>query len=77
MLGKDIGWPAPHGRPGCPEMKEFGERWVETVQELLDQGKIREHPIVVHDGGLPQVLEGMKLIREKKISGKKLVYRMQ
>jgi hypothetical protein len=26
VLGKDIGWSAPHGRLGSPAMKEFGER---------------------------------------------------
>lgn len=76
MLGKDIGWPAPHGRPADPDMKRFGLQWIATVQDLLDQGKIREHPIVVESGGVEQVLKGMERIRANKISGKKLVYTM-
>lgn len=76
MLGKDISWPAPHGRPADPDIRKFGLQWIATVQKLLDQGKIREHPIVVDEGGLGQVLKGMEAIRAKKISGKKLVYLM-
>ena len=77
MMCKEIAWPKPHGRPANPEMKKFGLWWIEMVQELLHQGKIREHPMVVESGGVGKVLDGMQLIREKKISGKKLVYTMK
>ncbi|KZF23889.1 putative zinc-binding dehydrogenase family oxidoreductase [Xylona heveae TC161] len=76
MLGRDIGWPAPHGRPADQDMYAFGVKWRKTVQELLDQGLIREHPLFVQSGGLAGVLQGMEAIRAKKISGKKLVYKM-
>lgn len=76
VLGKDIGWKAPFGRPGDPEMKAFGVKLFKTAQDLLDQGKIRTHPLQRMPGGLAGVLEGMELLRRKEISGKKLVYRL-
>ncbi|KAK4176928.1 Enoyl reductase LovC [Triangularia setosa] len=74
MLGRDIGWPAPHGRQADPEMSKFGVEWVKTVQSLLDQGKLRTHPTEVHHGGLEGALDGLDRIKKKKVSGVKLVY---
>lgn len=76
MLGKEIGWPEPHGRPADPEMGQFGAEWVKTVQELLDDGKLRSHPIDVKPGGLENALKGLEMIKNKKVSGVKLVYSM-
>ncbi|KAI0102473.1 putative zinc-binding dehydrogenase family oxidoreductase [Nemania sp. FL0031] len=73
MLGLEIRWPAPHGRNADPDMFEFGQKWKRTVQQLLDQGLIREHPLFVQSGGLEKVIECMEAITAKKISGKKLV----
>lgn len=76
MLGKDIGWPSPHGRSADPEAYEFAVKWTRTVQDLLQRGLIREHPLLVQSTGLEGVLDGIKAIRAKKISGKKLVYKL-
>ncbi|KAK4201206.1 Enoyl reductase LovC [Triangularia verruculosa] len=76
MLGKDIGWPAPHGRPANPELSAFGVEWVRTVQSLLEQGKLRAHPTEVRRGGLEGALDGLDRIKNKKVSGVKLVYSM-
>ncbi|KAJ5630744.1 zinc-binding dehydrogenase family oxidoreductase [Penicillium longicatenatum] len=77
MLGKDIGWPAPHGRAADMDMYAFGVQWRQTLQELISRGLIREHPLLVQPGGLAGVLDGMGSIREKKISAKKLVYKVE
>ncbi|KAF2471758.1 putative zinc-binding dehydrogenase family oxidoreductase [Lindgomyces ingoldianus] len=74
MMGTNIGWPAPHGRPADPEAYEFAVKWTATVQELLNKGLIREHLLSVQQSGLEGVLEGIEALRAKKISGKKLVY---
>lgn len=76
MLGRDIGWPEPHNRKADPEMFQFGVQWRDTLQKLLDEGFICEHPLEMRGGGFEQVLKGMEDIREKRISGKKLVYRI-
>ncbi|KAL9571858.1 hypothetical protein ACKAV7_004004 [Fusarium commune] len=77
MLGKEIRWPEPHWRPANAEMGEFGVYWTAVLRKLLDNGLIRPHPIVVKQGGLPEVLGGIEDIREKRISGKKLVFQME
>ncbi|KFH40857.1 hypothetical protein ACRE_084260 [Hapsidospora chrysogenum ATCC 11550] len=74
LMGEDVGWPAPHGRKGNPEAKAFCKVWNRTLQGLLDRGAIRTHPQRVRDTGLRGVLEGLDDIREKRVSGEKLVY---
>ncbi|KGO39263.1 Polyketide synthase, enoylreductase [Penicillium expansum] len=74
LLGKEIPWPKPHWRAPDAELGAFGAKWTATLRKLLDCGLIRPHPIITREGGLRAVLTGIDDIREKKISGKKLVY---
>ncbi|GES65932.1 enoyl reductase LovC [Aspergillus terreus] len=74
MLGEDIAWPEPHGRPANPDLKAFCIEWTRTLQTLLDRNLIRTHPLLVRDTGLEGVLGGFEEIRAKKVSGQKLIY---
>ncbi|KAL1966312.1 hypothetical protein VTN77DRAFT_4665 [Rasamsonia byssochlamydoides] len=74
VLGKKIGWPQPFAREVSTETKEWAESWFQTVQGLLDAGKLQVHPVKVMPGGFDRILEGLDLVREKKVSGQKLVY---
>ncbi|QLI69613.1 Trans-enoyl reductase FSL5 [Metarhizium brunneum] len=74
LHGKPIGWPPPMERDANPELREFAKRWFTTVQELLDQGKLKTHPLKVMDGGLSAVTDGLQMLKKKLISGQKLVY---
>lgn len=76
MLGKPILWRPPFRREGDSEIREFAVKWFETAQTLLDEGKLKTHPIQTMEGGLQGVLDGIKLLQTKQISGKKLVYRL-
>ncbi|RAL11484.1 zinc-binding alcohol dehydrogenase family protein [Aspergillus homomorphus CBS 101889] len=74
VLGHEIAWPEPHGRPADDAITDFGTAWTATLNELLAKGLIRSHPLIVREGGLGRILEGIQDVRSKKISGKKLVY---
>ncbi|KAF3480349.1 putative zinc-binding dehydrogenase family oxidoreductase [Arthroderma uncinatum] len=76
LHGKAIGWPEPMTREPAPELKEFAKSWFTTVQELLDQGKLKTHPLRVMDGGFPAILDGLELLKTKQVSGQKLIYRL-
>jgi NADPH:quinone reductase-like Zn-dependent oxidoreductase len=54
----------------------FSARFWSLAQELLEQGKIKTHPVEVREGGLEGVLQGLDEMRQGKIKGKKLVYRV-
>ena len=50
--------------------------FVGIVEGLLKEGKIKAHPAKVRKGGLKGVLDGLQEMREGKVSGEKLVYRV-
>ena len=76
MLGLDIGWPAPHGRKADKDLFDFGMEWKQVVENLMAKSLVKEHPLDIRKGDLGLVLECMKEIRAKKISGKKLVVKL-
>lgn len=46
------------------------------AEKLLEEGKVRGHPVSVREGGLRGVIEGLEDLREGRVSGEKLVYRV-
>ncbi|GLA69278.1 hypothetical protein AtubIFM55763_009230 [Aspergillus tubingensis] len=50
--------------------------WQSVFQDLLDQGKIKTHPVSKQPYGLKGVLSGLDMLRENKVRGQKLVYRV-
>ncbi|KAK3369373.1 chaperonin 10-like protein [Lasiosphaeria ovina] len=62
--------------PAKPEEFEFGKKFWALAEKLLAEGRIRVHPVQVGEGGLEGVFEGLQAMREGKVSGKKLVYRI-
>jgi NADPH:quinone reductase-like Zn-dependent oxidoreductase len=61
--------------PAKPEDYEFGVKFWKAAEGLLNSGKIKTHPTLVKDGleGVPQ---GLNDLKDGKVSGKKLVYRV-
>lgn len=53
------------------------ETFIPIAEGLLKEGKIRGHSPSVRRGGLRGVLEGLKELREGKVSGEKVVYRVE
>jgi hypothetical protein len=62
--------------PAVPEDYAFAVKFVRLAQELLAQGRVKVHPFEVREGGLEGVLGGLEEMRAGKVSGKKLVYKL-
>ncbi|KKK14056.1 hypothetical protein ARAM_007395 [Aspergillus rambellii] len=60
--------------PAMPEEFEFVSRWTTMVEALWAEGKLRTPVVEARQNGLGGVLDGLKDLKEGKISGKKLVY---
>jgi NADPH:quinone reductase-like Zn-dependent oxidoreductase len=73
VLGEAVGWPEPFTRESDQELRKFGLDWFKTVQELLNDGRITPHPVKLLEGGFDGVAEGLELLRQKQVSGQKLV----
>ncbi|KAF4870122.1 Trans-enoyl reductase ccsC [Colletotrichum siamense] len=78
MIGREEGLTGPYYSKPRPEKRAFGKWWFRTVvQELMDKGLLKPHPVKLMDGGLEAVPRGVKLLQEKAVSGGKLVYTIQ
>ncbi|MCJ1355642.1 MAG: hypothetical protein MMC33_005634 [Icmadophila ericetorum] len=62
--------------PGKEEDFEFAKKFWGIAEKLLGEGNVKVHPYEVRAGGLQGTIEGMGLLRENKVSGKKLVYKV-
>ncbi|RYP05478.1 hypothetical protein DL765_009827 [Monosporascus sp. GIB2] len=76
MIETVLGVSAEHGTIGRPSSKEhqvFGSRLFSLVEQLLQDGSLRPHPLDVRDGGLANIPEGVEHLRAGNVRGKKLV----
>lgn len=62
--------------PAKKEDFEHAKMFWELSERLLEQGKIKPHPLKVAEGGLEGVFDGLEQLRRGKVSGQKLVYRL-
>ncbi|KAH7126006.1 chaperonin 10-like protein [Dactylonectria macrodidyma] len=62
--------------PAKPGDFDFSARFTRLAQELLFQSKFRTHPISQRQGWLAEVLHGLEEMRSGKVSGAKLVYKV-
>ncbi|RLL96037.1 hypothetical protein CFD26_105477 [Aspergillus turcosus] len=74
IFGKRIALDKGYGREAAPEHRVLGRKMFEEVEQLLQNGQLRAHPVRVMPGGLEAVPEGLALLKGKKVSGQKLVY---
>ncbi|KAI1808887.1 putative zinc-binding oxidoreductase ToxD [Daldinia bambusicola] len=65
-----------HEFPANPADLEFGVKFWKLAEQLLAQGKVKPHPADVREGGLDRILEGLDDLRQGRVSGKKIVYKI-
>ncbi|KAL2067329.1 hypothetical protein VTL71DRAFT_1754 [Oculimacula yallundae] len=62
--------------PASKEDNQLARRFGVLCDQLLEQGLVRCHPVALREGGLEGILGGMMEMKEGKVSGQKLVYRI-
>lgn len=67
-------WPAPFASKAEPKLLQWSAPLYEDIQSILDDGKIRSHPVLKSTGGFEALLQGVSKLRRKEVSGQKLVY---
>ncbi|KAK6225587.1 enoyl reductase [Colletotrichum tabaci] len=73
IFGEGSTWPAPYGREGSDEEREFGALLWRVAGRLVEEGKLRHHPLRVIHGGFEQVKQSMEVVRAGELSGEKIV----
>lgn len=66
----------PQKVPARPNDAKHHKVWQPIFQDLLNQRKIKTHPVSKQPYGLKGVLNGLELLRENKVRAQKLVYRV-
>lgn len=62
--------------PAVQEDFEFAKKFSGITEKLLAEGKLKTHPEQVGAEGLAGALRGLEDMKNDKVSGKKLVYRV-
>lgn len=60
-----------------PSDYRFATQFWKLAAELLREGKLKPHPPDIREGALAGILSGLQDMREKKVSGVKLVYHVR
>ena len=63
--------------PAVQEDFDFAKKFMEITEKLLKEGRLKTHPEKVGSQGLAGALQGMKDMQNDKVSGQKLVYRVE
>ncbi|KAH7015964.1 putative zinc-binding oxidoreductase ToxD [Macrophomina phaseolina] len=66
----------PGNFPAMKEHYEFDKKFWKLSEQLLAEGKFKVHRPDIRAGGLEGVLHGLDELRQHKVSGKKLVYKV-
>ncbi|KAL8840016.1 MAG: hypothetical protein Q9170_001500 [Blastenia crenularia] len=56
-----------------PELRRWGIEFYQSVQRLVDERKLRAHPVRVLPGRFEAILHGLNILKRKEVSGQKLV----
>lgn len=56
---------------------KLGKRFWQLCESLFAEGRVRVHPTIVGNEGLEGVLSGLRMLKENRVSGRKLVYTLK
>ncbi|KAJ5902806.1 hypothetical protein N7495_003334 [Penicillium taxi] len=77
ISGKGVELPEPYGIPPQPEIGVWVRPWYRAIQVLVDTGKLKPCPVEILPGQFDGILNGLDLLRAGKVSGKKLVVKLE
>ncbi|KAJ5084946.1 Polyketide synthase enoylreductase [Penicillium alfredii] len=73
ISGRGVELPEPYGIPPRPEIGVWARPWYRTIQRLIDEGRLKPCPREILSGGFEGILKGLEVLRNGKVSGKKLI----
>ncbi|KAL7779598.1 hypothetical protein CFE70_009102 [Pyrenophora teres f. teres 0-1] len=76
IFGEGCTWPEPYGRPPSEDLRQYGIKLWQIASRLLNEGKLRHHPLRIMDGGFDTIMDGLQLVSKGQLSGEKIVVRL-
>lgn len=77
ILGGKIALDYGYESEADPEKREFGIGWYKEMQELLDSGRLKTHPVRPFPGAYQGIMKGLHLLKTKQVSGEKLIVKLE
>jgi hypothetical protein len=76
ITGRGVDLPEPYGIPPNPKIREWARTWYLTVQQLVEDGRLRPCPFEIIPGRFDGIMTGLELLRKGKVSGRKLIVKL-
>lgn len=76
LFGSPVRLSGVYGRPGRAEDRQFASVLFPVAERLIWDGLIKPHPIEIRTGGMEAIATGIEDLRNGKVKGRKLVYRI-
>ncbi|CRG82766.1 hypothetical protein PISL3812_00112 [Talaromyces islandicus] len=77
LLGDEVQLAGAYYREARPDDRQFGRDWAVLMESLLEQARVRPHPIeATSQGALMAVVPRLDLLRKKMVKGKKIVVKV-
>jgi hypothetical protein len=74
--GKGVPLADGYEKPVSKEQTATGIETYKSVQKVMDQRKLKAHPVRLLDGRFEAVLKGLRMLEKKEVHGEKLVVRL-
>jgi hypothetical protein len=77
VLGVDIDLGTSiYTRSADEKLMAIGKQWAGAIQQLMESGRIRAHPLHELKDGWQGIIEGLEMLRKGEVRGQKLVARI-
>jgi hypothetical protein len=76
IQGREVKLDGIYHRDADLKMFDLGVRWSKEVQNLLDQGHLRCHPMREIPGKWQGIIQGLEMLKAGRVRGQKLVVRV-
>ncbi|KAG4411171.1 hypothetical protein IFR04_015697 [Cadophora malorum] len=73
ITGAPVDIPGLYGRPSTPEHRKFGASLFLLAEELLKEGRIKNHPLDIREGGLENIPTYVEDLRMGNVRGKRQI----
>lgn len=73
IMGTPVEIPGTYGRPSTPEHRKFGTQLFLLADQLLAEGRIKNHPLQVREGGLANIPTYVNDLRVGNVRAKRQV----
>ncbi|RYP42177.1 hypothetical protein DL768_010385 [Monosporascus sp. mg162] len=73
ITGRGLSLPKPYGAPSDAELHSWSLGYYEELQRAMDEERLKPCPIQMIPGGFGGILHGLDMLKNKKVSGKKLI----